>query len=325
VPARTAAGVAAAQGLRAANRLACQAARSGDLTPASAGTPTALPDRVPIADSILIVEDDAVTRDAMAALLRDEGYQVETATSGDEAVATMERHAPALILTDLRMPGGDGMELLARVRARPGSEYIPVMMISALDERARRVAGLDRGADDFVVKPVDAGELLARVRVQLRRVHREHELVQRALTDPLTGVLNRRGIMLAIHREHDRCARTGAPYSVLMADVDHFKALNDAQGHAAGDAVLRRIAASLSRSIRLVDQIGRFGGDEFLILMPEADADAAAILSARLGPLCRPITLAIGTATRRADDTIDTLIGRADQRMYQRKRSEQPP
>jgi two-component system, cell cycle response regulator len=285
---------------------------------------------------ILVVEDDVLARDAMAELLRDEGYRVTTATDGVAAIAAIDDELPDLVISDVRMPGADGFDVVRRLRSRPTSEQTPILLVSAESEAHRRVVGLDLGADDFLTKPVDPGELLARVRSQLRRAEERGELARRAVSDPLTGVLNRRGIGAALQREEQRARRTGGSLSVLMVDVDHFKALNDALGHQVGDTVLRQVARSLTDAVRAVDHVGRFGGDEFLVVLPDADAAAAGALALRLRSLRLPalgidgdreleVTISIGTATLRADETIDTMVERSDREMYRVKRTGELP
>jgi diguanylate cyclase (GGDEF)-like protein len=280
---------------------------------------------------ILVVEDDFATRDAMAALLRDDGHVVVTAVDGVSALIAVEHHLPDLVISDVRMPRSDGFQLVRRLRDRPASAHIPVLLVSAAGDPDRRATGLDLGADDFLAKPVDGRELLARVRAHLRHVRRSEELERRAILDPLTGVVNRRGIHGALQKQIHRARRTGSPLSVLMIDIDRFKALNDRLGHQAGDTALRHVARALTDAVRIADHVGRCGGDEFLVILTDADAAAAQTLAdrlrhLRLPPLAIddgpgvPITISIGTATLRDDDTIDTLTERADREMYRVKR-----
>jgi diguanylate cyclase (GGDEF)-like protein len=161
----------------------------------------------------------------------------------------------------------------------------------------------------------------------LRRARREHELERRAMIDPLTGIANRRGIFDLLKREQDRARRTGAMTSVLMIDVDKFKRLNDELGHNVGDTALRQIAGALIREVRVVDQVGRIGGDEFLIVLPETGAEAAAALATRVSALRVPlvtmdaraqrvVTVSVGVATMRPHETLEALVDRADHEMY---------
>jgi two-component system, cell cycle response regulator len=290
---------------------------------------------------VLVVDDDRDTRQALAELLEGFGYVVRSAHDGQAALEVVEADAaepPDLIISDVCMPRSDGFRMVARLRQAASSRYIPVILISGRHELSRRVAGLDLGADDYLAKPVDADELLARVRVQLRRVRRYDELLRRTIVDELTGVLNRRGIVEALERERSRADRLDHPLTVVMIDVNGFKAINDTFGHSVGDAVLAHIGRSLSRDLRAADQTGRFGGDEFVVVLPDTDEASAAILAQRLRtpqrvPVDLPtaevltVTLAVGTATTRGDaddDGVDALLRRADDAMYEDKRRRGP-
>jgi diguanylate cyclase (GGDEF)-like protein len=271
-------------------------------------------------DRILIVEDDDDSREALAELLEEHGYDVATARDGVEAVELAEKTPPTLVISDVNMPRRDGFALIEELREREASATVPIILLSGILERERRVAGLDLGADDYLGKPVDADELLARVRVHLRHAHRAQELEQSSLLDPLTGVLNRRGLTAALHREHERVHRNGGALSVLLIDVDDFKTLNDSQGHAAGDRALRQIARAITEAVRAVDHVGRLGGDEFLVILPDADRAAGATLADRIGQLRVPAGLSVGAATLRPGESAEQLLARADAEMYQRKR-----
>ena len=273
-----------------------------------------------------MVDDDDDGRDALAALLEAHGYGVMSARDGSEALRTTERDSPSLVISDVVMPFVDGFELVRKLRARATSADVPVILLTGHDETTRRVEGLDLGADDFLAKPVAPAELLARVRVHLRHAERRRELERRVHVDPLTEVLNRRGVMVTLSRELERSRRDGTPMSVLMLDVDRFKQLNDNHGHAAGDAVLRSIARRLSEAVRAVDLVGRLGGDEFVVVIPGGDEVAAAALAdrialMRMGPVETDVDgVSAGAATLRAGETIDDLLDRADRAMYRHKR-----
>jgi diguanylate cyclase (GGDEF)-like protein len=271
-------------------------------------------------DRILIVEDDDDSREALAELLEGHGYDVETARDGVEAVEVAEKTPPTLVISDVNMPRRDGFALVGVLRDRAACASVPIILLSALSERERRVAGLDLGADDYLGKPVDADELLARVRVHLRHAHRQQELEQSSLLDPLTGVLNRRGLMAALHREHERVLRGRGSMSVMLIDVDDFKALNDTQGHAAGDQALRDIARAITEAVRAIDHVGRLGGDEFLVVVPDTDHAAGAALAERIAHLPVEVGLSVGHATLRPGETAEQLLARADAEMYERKR-----
>jgi diguanylate cyclase (GGDEF)-like protein len=281
-------------------------------------------------DHILLVDDDRVALDALASLLRDEGYNVTTATDGAAALATIAHAPPAMVISDVQMPRSDGYQLVRRLRADRTTKHVPILLLSALGQPARRVIGLDLGADDFLSKPVDFGELLARVRVHLRHAHDREALERQSLVDPLTGVLNRRGIHGVLVRELARVARTPAPLSVLMVDVDRFKRINDEHGHAVGDTVLRHVARALEDTVRAADHVGRYGGDEFLVVLADADAADAALLVDRLRERGLPplaveggadllVSVSLGVATLQPDESVDELVARADAAMYRVK------
>jgi two-component system cell cycle response regulator len=283
-------------------------------------------------DRILVVEDDNEIREALGLLLEEHGYTVDTARNGAEAVEKVEHDPPSLVISDIMMPDVDGFELVERLRERPAFADIPIILLSALREPDSRIAGLDLGADDYISKPTRPDELLARVRVHLRHAHRQRQLVRRSLVDPLTGALNRRGILSVLRRERERALRTGTPLSVLMLDVDGFKALNDTYGHKAGDIVLRDLARAIVEAVRVVDHVGRLGGDEFVVAVPDGDAAAAAGLASRLSVLELPplevrdrepleVHVSVGVATLTGDETVDELLERADEEMYRHKRS----
>jgi diguanylate cyclase (GGDEF)-like protein len=280
-------------------------------------------------DRILVVEDDPDVREALVDLLQAHGYIVDSARDGAEAYTKAADEPPALVLSDVMMPGVDGYELVSKLRELPETADVPIILLSAIRDPERKVRGLDLGADDYLSKPTHSEELLARVRVHLRHAHRQQLLARRSLIDPLTGTLNRRGILSVLRRERERALASGAPLSVLMLDVDGFKHLNDTYGHRTGDAVLRALAQAIVEAVRVVDHVGRLGGDEFVIAVPDGPI-AASGLAARLSVLDLPeievedarirVHVSVGVATLRPDDSIDDLLERADDAMYQRKR-----
>lgn len=281
-------------------------------------------------EQILVVDDDENTRSALAELLADEGYEVVTAANGLEALEQVQRAIPSVVICDVRMPRVNGLQVVQKLRARPATAHVPVIMVSAVAGRDRRLAALSIGADDFVAKPIDMDELKARIQVQLRHVHHQRELERRSSLDALTGVLNRRGLTTELKREHARCARDQSPLSVLVIDVDGFKGINDRYGHQLGDTVLRTLARTLADEVRAIDRVGRSGGDEFVIVAPGADADAAATLAARVRQIALPmaitpetelrVTISVGDATLQPGESIDDLLDRADRAMYLTKR-----
>jgi diguanylate cyclase (GGDEF)-like protein len=284
------------------------------------------------AQHLLVVDDDPRSRDALAALLREEGYRVTTADDGVSALNEIAKDLPDLVISDVQMPRGDGFHLVRRLRGTHKTSHLPIILVSGSGAADRRAAGIDLGADDFVAKPVDFAELLARVRSALRHASDRAQLERRALVDPLTGVLNRRGISDVVARAIARTRRIGGSLCVLMVDVDRFKAINDEHGHAAGDTVLRHVARSLTDAVRFADRVGRCGGDEFLVVLPGTDRDAALALAHRLRNLrllplaigpdqAIEVAVSVGVASLGPDDTSDSLLERADREMYRVKRT----
>ncbi len=245
---------------------------------------------------ILVVDDHEDNVEVLRARLESRGYDVEGAMSGQEALDTVSRWVPDLVLLDVMMPDMDGLEVVRRLKADPGLPFIPVIMQTALDSTERMVAGLEAGADDYVTKPINFAELEARVRSLLRIKKLQQQLADRekelsdmndklleiSLTDGLTGVDNRRSLEMRLHEMFEHSLRLHEPVSVVMCDIDHFKKVNDTYGHAVGDAVLKQFADILKQEAREIDRVGRYGGEEFLLLLPGTVLDAAVTFSERL-------------------------------------------
>lgn len=268
---------------------------------------------------ILVVDDDSGSRMALGALLSDEGYEVETAGNGMEALSLIRRDGFDLVVSDVKMPGINGFDVVRKLRRSSKSRDLPVILVSGEANPDRRTTGLHLGADDFMSKPIDADELLARIKTQLRHLQRNRELLQQVVRDDLTGTLNRRGILEVLHAELKRALRDGSPTSVLMVDINDFKSINDTRGHAAGDEVLRDVAASLCCGIRAHDRVGRIGGDEFLVVLSQCGEAEARVLAARLRNCTEAVSLAVGSATAHGAELPDVLIRCADEAMYRDK------
>lgn len=280
---------------------------------------------------ILVVDDDLGSRAALAELLEEEGYSVDSAADGDAALSRVAEDPPDLIISDVRMPRVDGLDLVVQLRQRAALSDMPIILVSGVDDPTGRIGGLDLGADDYLPKPLDADELLARIRLHLRHAERSREIVARSATDELTGLLNRGGILGVLERERERARRDGTPLAVLVLDIDDFKSINDNLGHSAGDEVLARVADKLVRAVRTTDRVGRFGGDEFLIVAPNTGPAAIEVLTRRIKSALRtPITLAdgsplsphlsIGSAIDGGALTMEELFNHADAAMYREKR-----
>jgi two-component system cell cycle response regulator len=256
-------------------------------SPAVTPMPTPFePRRQPV---ILVVEDDERIIKICATVLGTGGYQVVSAPDGAGMFVAIEREAPDLIILDLMLPGMDGVEILAKIKEMPLARDVPVIILTAIGDLKTKVKTLYIGADDYLVKPVSSLELLARVRANLRKHDYERRLKYQldqsfveSITDPLTGLYNRRYLESTLERELALHRRNGQPLCLLMLDIDGFKAINDAHGHPAGDAVLSELAAIFKIELRTSDLAVRMGGDEFLVVLPDARMEQAAAIAERL-------------------------------------------
>ncbi|HAS82692.1 MAG TPA: diguanylate cyclase response regulator [Verrucomicrobia bacterium] len=287
---------------------------------------------------ILIAEDDFTSRIMLAAVLKKNGHEVEATANGQEAWEKMQNpDAPCLAILDWMMPKMDGLDLVRRIRACPTERPPYLIMLTTKSEKTDIIAGLDAGANDYLAKPFDAGELRARVEVGRRMLEMQNALLEsrgalayQATHDPLTGLLNRRAILDHLHKELARARRHGDALAVGMCDIDHFKAINDTYGHQTGDEVLCTLTQILSGSLREYDAVGRMGGEEFLVITPlKAMIDPMPLferlrqqvaerrMTTRSGELS--VTVSIGVASVTAGNTVDELLGAADAALYRAK------
>ncbi len=290
--------------------------------------------------AILLAEDDPVTRMLMTRFLKNAGYEVDAVANGSEAFDRMTKRYYPMLVTDWEMPEMDGVALCKAVRNMQLDGYVYSLLLTARDSKEHIIAGLEAGADDYLVKPVHEPELVARLNAGRRILALEHSLRaanQRnrilSITDALTGAYNRRYLMEQLPREVERCRRYAYPLSVLMCDLDHFKHINDQCGHAAGDDVLQQFASRSQKSIRSnSDWIARYGGEEFLIVLPEtAYADGMFVaeklralvantpFNTRMGEI--PITASFGVASTGGHGPdltlkLESLIRAADECLY---------
>jgi diguanylate cyclase (GGDEF)-like protein len=268
-------------------------------------------------------------------MLRKWGYDVLTARDGRETLSILgETESPFLLILDWMMPLADGLEVCRTIRGASNGIYRYVIMLTAKTSNDDLIAGLEAGADDYIAKPFKSAELRARIKVGERILALQDALRTQALLDALTGLFNRGAILQALEREYARAVRFGTLLAVLMADVDKFKTLNDSLGHVAGDQALRTVAATMQSAVRASDLVGRYGGDEFFIVLPDCGEDAALGLAQRvqkqvneallkLLPPSLVVTLSIGAAVSvmvREYDVI-TLISEADKALYEAKHS----
>ncbi|HET6419957.1 MAG TPA: diguanylate cyclase [Geobacteraceae bacterium] len=289
---------------------------------------------------ILVAEDDQVTRFILCARLAEWGYDVIAAGDGNEAWRELQAEdAPRLVILDWKMPGVDGVELCRRVRRKGGELYTYIILLTAQQDEGDLVTGMEAGADDYITKPFKTGELRVRLRAGRRIIELQNNLIEarealrdKATHDPLTGLWNHGEILLILDREISRTERDGSCVSVIMADLDHFKKVNDGYGHMAGDEVLRLTAHRMHSLVRDYDSIGRYGGEEFLLVLPGCDASSASDLAERLRlSICAagmdtaegmiPITISLGVATigKWSMSDPEDLVRAADLALYRAK------
>ncbi len=289
---------------------------------------------------VLIAEDDPVSRRMLEAFLKKWRYEVVTAKDGLDAVRILESEdAPALAVLDWMMPGLEGPEVCRRVRAHPDRPYVYILLLTARTQRDDLLRGLESGADDYLTKPFDASELRARLRAGLRILNLQNGLIAareessfRATHDELTGLANRRVVLDEIAKEHARHLRQGGSFAIVLVDLDHFKSVNDTLGHPTGDAVLKEVSRRMARSVRPYDTVGRYGGEEFIVVAPSCGRSGAIALAERIlnslrsapietdrGPLS--VTVSCGIAISTAAKPLDPreLIHLADEALYRAK------
>lgn len=233
-------------------------------------------------NDILLVDDDPGTIHMVARILSGVGH-VRFATSGEAALRLARECTPDLVLLDAEMPGMSGYQVCETMKTDPSLCDVPIIFITGHAGTEREVAGLNLGASDFIAKPISDPLLTARVRTQLRVKHLTDELRRIATTDALTELATRRAFDDVLDREWRRGHRAGAPMSLLMVDVDHFKRFNDHYGHPAGDACLRMVAHALRGSVlRPADVVARYGGEEFVVLLPQTPREGAEHVARRV-------------------------------------------
>jgi diguanylate cyclase (GGDEF)-like protein len=266
------------------------------------------------------------------------GYSVTVVEDGTAALRELESNdAPKLALLDWMMPGLEGPEVVRQIRKSRPDSYVYVLLLTARSERSDLLLGLASGADDFLTKPFDALELRARLSVGERIIDLQNRLAGalmasefRASHDTLTGVYNRGMIMNLLEREKSRCVREGAPLTVFLADVDHFKSVNDTYGHSAGDQVLLEVATRIKSALRSYDILGRYGGEEFLVVTPGCGPNDAPTVADRIrqsvgetpirvGDINLNVTISLGGAWANRTENISTLLKRADEALYEAK------
>ena len=287
---------------------------------------------------ILIAEDDFTSRAVLAGVLKKSGHEVVETVNGTEAwQALQQSDAPRLVILDWMMPMMDGVEVICLVRARQTDRPPYIILLTSRDKKSDIIAGLDAGANDYLAKPFDPGELRARVEVGRRMVEMQDALVEsreklayQAHHDPLTGLLNRRAILDRLHEELARARRYGDILAIGMIDIDRFKSVNDTHGHQTGDDVLCGFVQILRTSFREYDTVGRLGGEEFLVIAPmKPEIDCLSVFSRALRKVAESkittrsgflsVTMSIGVATATFENSVDKILAAADSALYQAK------
>ena len=289
---------------------------------------------------ILLVDDRRSSYERMAATLTSE-HEVDVETNAHEALFHAADGNYDVLMVSLGLENFDALRLCSQIRSLERTRSLPVLVLAEPEDNVRLLRGLEIGVNDYLVRPVDKNEMLARVRTQIRKKRYSERLrenvqqsIEMAVTDALTGLHNRRYMETHLNSLVDQAAARGKPLSVLVLDIDYFKAINDGYGHDAGDEVLREFAVRVRKAIRGIDLACRYGGEEFVVVMPETDMAVAGMVAERLRkriaseafPLSQPgkaidVTISIGIAARaEADDTAATMLKRADQALYRAKR-----
>jgi diguanylate cyclase (GGDEF)-like protein len=292
------------------------------------------------ANRILIAEDDPVSRRMLEVFLQKWGYQVVTAIDGLDAVRILESvEAPALAILDWMMPGLEGPQVCQRVRAHPDRPYVYILLLTARSQRDDLLRGLESGADDYLTKPFDAQELRARLRVGQRILDLQTGLIAAreessflAAHDELTGLANRRVVLDEIAKEHSRHLRDRGNFAIVLIDLDHFKSINDTRGHPTGDAVLREVSRRMTSCVRPYDTVGRYGGEEFIVVARSCERSGAIALAERIlnslrsepietdqGPLSVTASCGIATSSAAKPLSPQELIHLADEALYRAK------
>jgi diguanylate cyclase (GGDEF)-like protein len=314
-------------------------AHSPPLSPTPAlGTGFVSADAAPQAVRILILDDDRSVRQLLGRMITDCGYEPLVASTWAEALRMYRESSPHLILLDVMMPGMDGYKVAKMFRDQGGA-FVPIILLTALEDLESKRRGMAAGADDFLTKPVSQLELqirltsMLRIKVLYDQLERaKAELAELAVTDPLTGLHNRRHLFQEMAREFARAQRYKRPLACYMIDIDHFKQVNDTYGHQVGDRVLVLMAEVIRASVRNTDIAGRFGGEEFMILAPETPTMAGLVLAERVRqkvasrtaeeqPAVPRVTVSVGIATTEHPQASDTteLVRLADESLYRAK------
>ena len=290
---------------------------------------------------VLLVESPGPTADRMIETLQGSDDRVTLVHNSVDALAACRSRSFDLLVISLSINGEDGLRLCSHLRSQEETRQVPILLVIDDFDTPRLVKGFDIGANDYLIRPVDINELVARARTQIKRRRYQDRLrsnyersLSLALTDSLTGLYNRRYTVRHLDGLMSRTRDNGKPVSVLLFDIDHFKSVNDTYGHAAGDMVLQTIGQRASANLRGTDMVARFGGEEFVVVMSDTPRDLAAMVAERIreriatepitlsdgGSAAITVTVSIGVATSGGGDTTpDDILRRADAAMYRAK------
>ncbi len=293
---------------------------------------------------ILVADDDPLERKILSAVLKKNGHEIFLAENGGQAWDLLQREKPRLLITDWSMPSMDGMELIQLVRSADLPGYVYIILLTAKGDSGDVIAGLKAGADDYLTKPFNVHELEARIAVGERILRLEDKLTaalsqleQQAMYDGLTNVMNRRAIYLFAQGELERARRAHHPFSLIFLDIDNLKTINDRYGHLSGDVAIKAVARTLQTCSRPYDGVGRWAGDEFVIILPGVGAADAHKIADRILhgvnvqslPVADneelKISLSAGIVTIievvNSEHILDALVDSADEALYRAKRS----
>ncbi|BAQ65323.1 diguanylate cyclase [Geminocystis sp. NIES-3709] len=289
---------------------------------------------------ILAVDDNSINRILLEKLLKKEGYKISILSTSEDVMPYLVKMTPDLILLDLMMPNINGLELCERIKLNPNFQEIPVIFITASDEKQDLLKAFDLGAVDYITKPFHNQELLARIKNHLElKFTRDElkkalvELEKLAKTDDLTGISNRRHFISLAEREFNLARRQKRSFSLLILDIDYFKKINDTYGHPVGDLVIQFVAQQCVLCIRKEDLCARWGGEEFIIFLSETNLEDAVLVANRIRTNIYneiididsykiSLTVSIGVSVYKSDDTsVSQAISRSDMALYQAKNS----
>jgi diguanylate cyclase (GGDEF)-like protein len=288
---------------------------------------------------IAVVDDDRLTREYLAGLLSGHGYHVTAVESAQKLLDLHRRGQVDLVLLDVVMEGLSGVDCCRLLKAQQQDVFVPVILVTVRNDPDSRIEGLRIGADDYITKPFDARELLARVEAMLR-IKRSHDelsaardrMARLAVQDDLTGLYNVRYLHLRLAEEFKRAERHRDPLALALIDVDHFKSVNDCYGHEAGDAVLREVGARLRKSVREIDVVTRYGGEEFVVLLPKTHLAGALVVADRIAsslraspfdaagrPIAISASIGLSLFPSRGVHSKEALLRSADRALYRAK------